>query len=460
MDELLHAQEELARALGRARAGEDRDLAQKVRESGEQVVHLLGGLLKMTRVHAPENKAFDAPAAEFGKALTALVELLGTVHLVTVEDQIYVNEVRIRNEGKSGAKDLGAELRRHDAGGLSFHAPLPDPAIRALIRALAAPPEGAPAGGPGEEAASHGESRRAALLRRLQAAAVTTVEPAGIFRFRLDEGEDKRSPEDVMRRVLGLVCETWKNIEDGRALNPLPLRRSVLDILDLGVGAPAFWSGFPADAPLHAVHAAEVAMVSLATAKAAGFPSGFLQDLGIAALLHDTGYLSRQLGEGAAAFARHPLEGARVVLRQRGFHEAKVRRLRAVLEHHRDLATPNARPTPGGAVLRLAEDYANVARLYGARVLRADALGAMVKGAGTLYHPVLVQVLVNALGRYPPGTLLELEDGRFARVAAPARAPELWDKPLVRMLDPRTRQLAPEVLDLARGPRIRRAVPG
>lgn len=445
MDELLRAQEELARAIGRARAGEDRDLAQKVRESGEQVAHMLSGLLKLTRVHAPDNRAFDAPVAEFAKGLAVLVELLGSVHLVTVEDQIYVNDVRIRSEGKGG-RDLGAELRRHDTGGLSFHAPLPDPTIRALVGALAAPPEGDP--------------KRAALAARLHAAGVTTVDPAGIFRFRLDEGEEQRTPDEVIRRMLGLVAETWSNVQDGRVLNPLPLRRAVLDVLDLGVGAPAFWGGFPAEAAPHAVHATEVAVVALATAQAAGFPSGFLQDLGIAALVHDTGYLTHGIGDGPAAFARHPLEGARVILRQRGFQEAKIRRLRAVLEHHRDLATPNARPTPGGAILRLAEDYVNVYRLFGGKVLRADGLGAMVKAAGTLYHPVLVQVMVNALGRHPPGTLLELEDGRYVRVAAPARSPELWDRPLVRPVDVRTHELSAEIVDLARGPRIRRAVAG
>ena len=250
--------------------------------------------------------------------------------------------------------------------------------------------------------------------------------------------------------MLGLVSETWKNLKDGRALNPLPLRRCVLDVLDAGLGAPAFWGGFPSEAAPHAVHATEVAVLSLAVAKGAGFSSSFLQDLGIAALLHDTGYLSHTVGDGQAAFARHTLEGARMILRQRGFHEAKVRRLRAVLEHHRDFATPNARPTPGGAILRMAEDYANVGRLFGARVLRADALGAMRKAVGTLYHPVLMQVMVNVLGRHPPGTLLELDDGRYARVCAPARAPELWDKPLARPIDPRTRELGPEVLDLAR----------
>lgn len=446
MDELLQAQQDLARALGRARAGEDRDLAQKVRENGEQVVHMLTGLLKLTRVHSPDNHAFDMPVQEFARGLSALIELLGTVHLVTVEDQIYVNDVRIRTDGKPGTRDLGTELHRHETGGLSFHAPLTDPAVRSLVRELVVSPEG--------------ESKRAALLDRLQRAGLTTVEPAGLFRFRLDESEEKPSPEDVIRRMLGLVTETWCNLQDGRVLNPLPLRRCILDVLDAGLGAPAFWGGFPADAAPHAVHAVEVAMVSLAVARGVGFSSSFLQDLGIAALLHDAGYLAPGIGAGPGAFSRHPLEGARMVLRQRGFQEAKVRRLRAVLEHHRDLATSNARPTPGGAILRLAEDYVNVGRLFGGKVLRADALGAMVKGAGTLYHPVLAQVLINVLGRHPPGSLLELEDGRYARVAAPARSPELWDKPLARLLDPRTHELRPQVVDLAKGPRIRRAMPG
>jgi hypothetical protein len=447
MVELPQAQADLARALGRARAGEDRDLAQKVRESGEQVVHLLAGLLKLTRVHSPENHAFDAPVAEFARALATLVELLGTVHVVTVEEQIYVNDVRIRNEGKSGARDLGAELRRHDAGGLTFHAPLPDGGVRALVRALSSvPPDG--------------DGKRAALLGQLQAADTSSVEPAGIFRLRLDEAEEQRTPGDVLRRVLGLIAETWSNLQQGRTLNPLPLRRGVLDLLDMGLGAPAFWGGFPAEAAPHAIHAVAVTMVALLIARTAGFSAAFLQDLGIAALLHDAGYLTPGIGDGPGAFARHPLDGARVLLRQRGFQEAKLRRLRAVLEHHRDLSTPGARPTPGGAILRVAEDYVNVARLYGARVLRADALGAMAKAGGTLYHPVIVQVAINALGRHPPGTLVELDDGRLARVAAPARSQELWERPLVRPIDPRTRQLLPDVVDLAKGPGIRRAMPG
>ncbi|HTN51623.1 MAG TPA: HD domain-containing protein [Anaeromyxobacter sp.] len=447
MDELARAQAELGRALGRARVGEDRDLAQRVRESGEGIAHLLAGLLKLCRVHAPDNRAFDAPVAEFARVLGALVELLGTVHLVTVEDQIYVNDVRIRSDGKSGARDLGADLARQRIGGLSFHAPLPEAQVRALAAALAA--------------AAAPEGARAALVARLQQAGITTVETAGVFRFRTEAAEERqRAPEEVVRRMLALVGETSRNLAAGRALNPLPLRRMILEALDAGVGAPAFWGPFPGDAPVHAVHAVEVATLALVAARAAGFSPGFLQDLGIAALLHDAGYLTPGMSDGPPGLARHPLEGARLVLRQRGFHEAKLRRLRAILEHHRDYGAGQVRPSAAGALLRLAEDYANVVRLYGAKVLRADALGAMLKAGGAYYQPALAQVLVNALGKFPPGTLVELEDGRFGRVAAPARSAELWDRPLVRLLDPRTRLPGDEIVDASGARRVRRALPG
>jgi hypothetical protein len=448
MDDLARAQSSLGRAIGRAKAGEDRELAQKVREGGDQLAQMLSGLLRLTRTHSAENRAFDAPVVELGRALASLIELLGTVHLVTVEDQIYLNDIRVKAEGKAGGKDLGAELRRHNVGGLSFHVPLEGPAIRALVAALGA--------APADQAPRH------AVNARLEQAGIGSVELAPIFRFstvKTDGQAVQRDAGSVLAHLLELVTETWDHVAAGRVLNPLPLRRTIIETLEAGIESPPFWLAFPDCAP-HSQHAVEVAMTALLLGKAAGLPAGLQQDLGIAALVHDAGYLSPGVGEGASALARHPVESARVVLRQRGFSEGKVRRLRAVLEHHRDLADPQQPPSLLGAILRLAEDYANLIRLYGTKVGRAEALGAMVKAGGRLYHPVLAQLLVNALGRYPPGTLLELADGRYGRVAAPARRPELWDKPLVRLLDQRSQLPTGPLIDLAEGPGPRRAVPG
>jgi hypothetical protein len=448
MDELAQAQSSLGRALGRARAGEDRELAQKVREGGEHLVQLLAGLLKLTRVHSPDNHAFDTPVAELERVLQALGESLGTVNLVTVEDQVYLNDIRVRTDSKPGAGGLGAELKRHNTGGLVFHTPLSGPQIRLLIKGLSGPPAA--------------EWPRGTLGQWLVDQELDAVELHGIFRFqavRSDQAAPARAPEEVLSLMLDLASESWDHLAAGRVLNPLPLRRAVVEAIESGIEAPAFWLGFP-DCPPHAAHAVEVAMVALLIGKVAGFPSGVLQDLGIAGLVHDVGYLAPHVGEGAAALLRHPIEGARLVLRQRGFSEAKLRRLRGVLEHHRDHADPSGPPSAVGAALRLAEDYANVHRLYGSKVARPDALGAMLKAGGRLYHPGLVQALVNGLGRYPPGTLVELADGSFGRVATPARGQDLWEKPLVKRLDPRTRLATGPMVDTARDGAVRRVLPG
>jgi hypothetical protein len=92
-------------------------------------------------------------------------------------------------------------------------------------------------------------------------------------------------------------------------------------------------------------------------------------------------------------------------------------------------------------VKSVGEDYDTLAR-RGAKLSPTMVLAAMLKWSGTRYDAVLLQLLVNALGAYPPGTLLRLEDGRVVRSVAPARGPETFAPPLARclrlaVLDPR-----------------------
>ncbi len=444
MDDLARAQSVLGHALSRARAGEDRELAAKVRERGEQLAHLLAGLLKMSRVHAAGNRAFDAPLGEFVRALGVLHELLGAVLLVTVEDQVYVNDVRIRADAMTGARELGAELGKHDVGGATFHAPLSEAEARVLVAALAARPAA--------------EAPRAALRRALADRGLRSVEIEGRFAFRT-AAERGASIAEAVARTVEIVARTWENLAAGRLLNPLPLRRAVVELAAAPLDAPELWEA-PPDAPPHAAHALEMATTALVAGRAAGLDEGAVQDLGLAALVHDVGYVLAAEAGGAAPLGRHAADGARLLLRQRGFHEGKLRRLRAVLEHHRDRGGAGPAPSALGSLLRVCEDYLGFVRVHGARVTRAAVLGAMLGAAGRLYHPVLPQLLVNALGLHPPGTLLELADGRLGRSVSPARTPETWATPLARILDARTRARTDEVVDLSRAPPPRRALPG
>jgi hypothetical protein len=449
VDDLQRAQRAVGVALGKARAGEDRELGQRVRENGEALAQMLAGLLKMTRVHAADNRAFDAPVAEFCRALQALSGLVGVVHLVAVEDQAYVNEVRLRAEGRSGIKELGTELRRHNVGGISFQAELGDGEVRRLVAGFGAPP-----------AEPH---PRSALKARLAQEGVTTVELHGVFRFRTTEDLDggQADPAAALRRALRLSSEAWDALAAGRVFNPLPLRRAVSEILEIGPLSPALWDAWVTGMPRRD-HAVSVALHALLLGEAAGLSRSVLQDIGVAALIHDVGYAALGTGPSSAGpegLARHPGEAARVLLRQRGFSDAKVRRLRAVLDHHRGYAESRSRPSAVGSILRIGEDYSGFVRVHGQRITAADVLGAMSRAGGTLYHPVLMQLLVNSLGPFPPGTLLELADGRRVRSCSPVRSPERFAAPLARLLDPAGEPRGP-ILDLAEGHPVKRAIPG
>jgi hypothetical protein len=406
----------------------------------------------MTRLHSPDNSAFNKPVEDLHTTLVQLTDLLGSVHLVAVADQVYVNDIRIRaGEKASSIRELGAELQRHNAGGITFHVPIDGAGIRTLIGNLGSAPAA--------------EEPRNSLARALRAAGVSGLELQGRFRFRMasEDATEASDPRDFASRALAATDEAFQNLAAGRVPNPLPLRRLVTELLERDAGSEELWAE-PPEAPAYALHQLRVAQLSLLVGRELGLPQSVLQDLGVSALYHDCGYAA---GAGApdgvgVSFERHGGAGARLMLRQRGFHEAKMRRVLAILQHHRDA---NDRPHPGlfGRILRVAEDYDTLARRSG-RLSPTMALAAMLKWAGTRYDAVLLQLLVNALGAYPPGTLLRLEDGRIVRTAAPARSAEAFAHPRARCLRLPDGSVAPAdlpLVDLRGGEKVQllRALP-
>jgi len=414
MDELAQAQEVLARELQRARAGEDPALAGIVREKGEQLAGLLHGLVRMSRIHAPDNDAMVKPVGELAVAECALADLLGTVNLVAVEDEIYVNDIRIRptSAGREG-RPLSAELAPHNCSGLSFSTRTDTEQLRAMLRCLSARPAA--------------RFPRSALSRAMKAAGVVGIEPLQLHRFRM-AGEAATGPKDprgVASRAVAAVEELWRAVATGVRAVVLPLRRAATEMIAVGVEHEDLWRAVPGASP-HAQHAFRVGQVAMVVGAAAGLDHSGLQDLGVAALLHDIGYAHP---DHAAGMWGHSVTGAGVLLGQRGFHEGKVRRILAVVGHHADLQNPAGKPSLFGRIVRIAEDYDNMIRPGGGAMPPPEALQVLAAGAGTRYEPALVQLLVNRLGRYPPGTMLRLEDGRIVRTLSAARGLGTFDGP-------------------------------
>ncbi len=421
----LDVQDRLAQAIERAQVGEDRHLAQAVRELGEQLATQLHGLIRTSRLYAADNQAFDKPVAEFRACLEQLVNRLGPVHLVTVEDQVYVNDVRVRFGEKVGKPgELGAELRKHNVGSITFHAVASDEDIRALIAGFARPPA------PG--------SPRVALTRALEKRGVKHIEFGGIYRY-LMAGESRQARRDVhglVERAQRTVDQMWGNTSSGRVLNMLPLRRMVAEILDIGPEHESLWDNPPRGAD-HVAHAQRVNHLALLLGKAIGLDHSILQDLGVAALLHDVGYAAPPEDVRTSHLPHivaHCVEGARLLACRRGFHEAKVRRVLASLHHHRDNQDRRGKPPLFARIIRIAEDYDNYVRPEAGGLSPPEAIMCIAAGAGARYDPLLVQVFVNTLGRFPPGTLLQLTDGSVVRVISVVRAPSLFATPRARLM--------------------------
>lgn len=421
-DALSHAQDQLGRTLEKANIGGDRALATLLRDEGQAFLNLMVGCLRMTRVHELDNHAFDKPVAELESLMHRLADLLGAVHVVVVEDQVYLNDVRVRLDARSDATaELHRQLAHHGAGGLSFHQALNDSQIRAFVRLLSGPA---------------GDPPRVALTQALEAEGIDQVQLLGTFRFRVsgeEETQHQVTGENAARRGRKAISEAWGNLERQRIPNPLPARRAVGEMMKAGLdGEGLLLDG--AENP-HGAHAVRVANLAMILAESLGLTRGSQQDLGVAGLFHDVGYANLESATKTEAghappFERHASAGARLLMKQRGFHESKIRRILAVLEHHLDLHDPIGIPSIFGRILRVAEDYDNLSQAH----TPSRALRHMVGGADTLYDPIVVQALVNRMGRWPPNSLLELETGQIVICTGLVRDPERFATPMASVL--------------------------
>jgi hypothetical protein len=76
--------------------------------------------------------------------------------------------------------------------------------------------------------------------------------------------------------------------------------------------------------------------------------------------------------------------------------------------------------------------------------------------AGPGYDPVLVQLFVNRMGKYPPGSVLRLGDGTLVVSLSGVRTPETFATPRCKVVRMADGEPPPQELwvDLAKGGRV------
>ena len=186
-------------------------------------------------------------------------------------------------------------------------------------------------------------------------------------------------------------------------------------------------------------HSVNVAILSMCLGKRIGLSHRSLESLGACGLLHDLGKVEVPLEilgkpdklthEEFEEIKQHPLNSVRQIIRLKASRDIKSRTILAPFEHHLQYnlgGYPQShRKTPlslFGRILAIADtfDAMTTPRVYQSPFSPESALSVMRQRAGTFLDPLLLKVFITMLGRYPVGTLLELDSGEMGLVTEPS----------------------------------------
>jgi len=451
--------------LLRIREERESEEIQQLREQGHLALNLLSQLVRNYQLYSADNAIFERPLADFYEQLVSLFDRLGEVRLVVVEGQPYVGDLRIRIDATSATAVtfLGQWLERHGLGGWAFGKPPSQETLGAFLSRVARAKFRAhdPVGG------------ARIWLRRV---GFDWMEPIPPQRFR-EEGEEALDEDGGLGRAnqafeqgVSAARGFFGMLEKTGVGSVLDARKAIQFVVDIAMEEQDtnLALGLMAELgdPL-LTHSMHVANLAVALGSQLGVPRQLLAELGLCGLLHDTGLseLPDELGELPGTdyelmrVVDHPLLGFRLQLRQRGYHLGRLLRAVVSLEHHLEFAGTRSeawdhpgRPIhPFSRIVAVAEAYDTLLTETGSRPARlpGQALAEVWRGRSGRFDPVVVQALVNLMGRHPAGSTLQLSDGSVVVVIARGRGEQGFDRPVVRGAHDGARLRAGETVNLA-----------
>jgi hypothetical protein len=168
--------------------------------------------------------------------------------------------------------------------------------------------------------------------------------------------------------------------------------------------------------------------------------------------------------EGTPHATPHTREGVRRIACATTLNACSLDAMRTALEHHGAGTTPPPAPALLSRLVGLADAYVTFLSRGATRAQWISPSSALARVLALLRPdgpPALGLALVRALGCYPPGQLVELDDGAIARALVPV--PEDPERPWVELVADERGVLIPgarrAAMPLPHARRITRALP-
>lgn len=420
----------------------------RVREAGQTLINDLCSALNILRMHAADNEATGHALGRLHATVGQLVSMLGTPELTVADGEAYINDIRVRFRAQSydNLVAVSTTMLGHHVGGIRFDRALdPDETLALTLALSRAPAPQLPLTALREHCTIHGlpVTLSAPFLHECAATiAIRELSRAyGTFHYALG--------------VLALR-EYTRTVEAQGFAGAHKVRRAIQDLVDFGHEHPGAFLRLHTiqgvGDPL-GVHSMNVAVLSIAVGRALGLSKIELADLGTAAAFHDIGYARLPDRGDPGAYADrvtedrriHPVAGMLILAREIGYADHAGQRMRAAIEHHLHAGEPGGYPPLFTDQIGTLSRIIQVCDHFDAMVhpdpagrspamLPADALRRIAAGTHGRFDPVAATALVEVLGRYPAGSVVQLDTGHVGVVVSPGRPGIGFRAPIVRLL--------------------------
>ncbi len=448
----------------------------ELREQGLQLVTRLVALLRTGRSYSIGNQAFTAQLEQLLILLRPTLSADGHAQIAQIDGDLYLNDVRVplRPSSVRSQKQLHSEFALREIEGVRFQASLQLCEFEDFMRYLL----------PSEL------YKGAELVSACQAAGLTAV--TAVLHAQANEdplatpSDEDATPafsqalqayDTALQQARALLAPTCfeRGIElrfVKRLLQPLIEAAATDEPAIVGLA----WASAEDDACLHGMH---VSLVSIAMGVRLGLDRAELAELAVAALLHDIGQGAapetptdheQRDDEDRARQAAHVTAGVAGIARSTTLNRTSLRAMRVALEHHactvdgHPALAADWKPSPASRLIAVADAFVSMSTLHGEaghRMTPHTALGSVLASIGEGREPALAAALVRAVGVYPPGQVIELDDHSLARALAPTSSDP--ERPIVELLTTSSGNPLPAherlVMPLANERSVARALP-
>jgi HD-GYP domain-containing protein (c-di-GMP phosphodiesterase class II) len=247
------------------------------------------------------------------------------------------------------------------------------------------------------------------------------------------------------------INEVLDALRTGRRLRPMWVKRPIQEMVSLAVEAGPMLLALT-HLKRHKIsvahHLTNTAVYAICSAQALGLPRRLIAQLAMEAALHDVGRAFVAAPEKAAhsvAERRFALESVRRLVTAGSVNDRMMARV-VMTNEVRRWAARRAEP-PGDTaypfalagrsrLLAVAHAYSMLTLQQQGRpaLLPDEALRVIVAEGGRRYDPTAVRLIVNALGVYPVGSTVALDDGRVAVVVEATLAAGGATRPRVKIV--------------------------